>query len=69
MPNGVRGCNTWGLLPPPETMQIDEDFDRTALAAVLETSSDPDNPGVIEPLVFHRINPQPGTKFYLELYR
>lgn len=29
----------------------------------------PDLPGVIEPLVFHRIDPQPGARFYLELYR
>ena len=29
----------------------------------------PDNPGIIEPAVTHRINPQPGTKFYLEFYR
>ena len=29
----------------------------------------PDNPGVIAPLQFHRIDPAPGAKFYLELYR
>lgn len=29
----------------------------------------PDNPGIIEPLKFHRIDPKPGAKFYLELYR
>lgn len=29
----------------------------------------PDNPGIIEPLIVHKIDPQPGTKFYLELYR
>ena len=29
----------------------------------------PDQPGVIEPLKFHRIDPQPGAKFYLELHR
>lgn len=29
----------------------------------------PDNPGVIEPLMVHRIDPQPGARFYLELYR
>ncbi|MBI1181371.1 MAG: DUF1971 domain-containing protein [Alphaproteobacteria bacterium] len=29
----------------------------------------PDAPGVIEPLVTHRILPKPGSKFYLEYYR
>lgn len=29
----------------------------------------PDNPGIIAPLQFHRIDPQPGAKFHLELYR
>jgi tellurite resistance-related uncharacterized protein len=29
----------------------------------------PDRPGVIEPLVTHRILPAPGAKFYLEYYR
>ena len=29
----------------------------------------PDNPGVIEPVVFHKIDPQPGARFYLEFYR
>lgn len=29
----------------------------------------PENYGVIEPLIVHKIDPQPGTKFYLEFYR
>jgi tellurite resistance-related uncharacterized protein len=29
----------------------------------------PDNPGVIEPAVFHKIDPQLGAKFFLEFYR
>jgi tellurite resistance-related uncharacterized protein len=29
----------------------------------------PDNPGIIEPVVFHKIDPQPGTKFHLEFFR
>jgi len=28
-----------------------------------------DEPGVIEPLVKHRITPQPNSKFYIEFYR
>ena len=28
-----------------------------------------DSPGIIEPLVTHRIMPQAGAKFYLEYYR
>lgn len=28
-----------------------------------------DNPGVIEPMVKHRIDPQPSSKFYIEFYR
>ena len=27
------------------------------------------NPGVVEPMVKHRIDPQPSSKFYLEFYR
>ena len=29
----------------------------------------PDLPGIIEPVKYHRIDPQPGTKFYLEFLR
>ncbi|MEN3950560.1 DUF1971 domain-containing protein [Iodidimonas sp. SYSU 1G8] len=29
----------------------------------------PESPGIIEPMVTHRILPQPGAKFYLEYYR
>ncbi len=29
----------------------------------------PDAPGIIEPVVTHRILPRPGARFYLEYYR
>ena len=29
----------------------------------------PDNSGIIEPLVTHKVDPQPGAKFYIEFYR
>ena len=29
----------------------------------------PDMPGIIEPVVFHKVDPQPGARFYLEFYR
>jgi tellurite resistance-related uncharacterized protein len=29
----------------------------------------PESPGLVEPLVTHRILPKPGAKFYLEYYR
>lgn len=28
-----------------------------------------DNPGIVEPTVFHKIEPQQGARFYLEFYR
>ena len=29
----------------------------------------PDQPGIIEPTIAHKIDPQPGTEFFVEFYR